>query len=171
MLMKSDVPKWYLIQCKAREDHRALEHLERQEFRCYQPVRSVERIRQGQRHVVSEPLFPGYLFIHLDRLNDNWHPIRSTRGVLRWVAFNGEPTPVPDQIVDGIRERVERSRTAVKPHFNPNDRVMLMEGPFAHLEAIFVATRGEDRVLLLLNILQQEQRLEFPLQSVKKITQ
>lgn len=34
-----------------------------------------------------ESLFPGYLFIQLDQLNDNWHPIRSTRGVNQLVTF------------------------------------------------------------------------------------
>lgn len=73
-------PRWYLIQCKARQDERALEHLERQGFECYRPLYEKEHIRRGRRELASVALFPSYLFIRLDRVHDNWLPIRSTRG-------------------------------------------------------------------------------------------
>ena len=31
-------PRWYVIQCRARQEERALEHLERQGFECYRPL-------------------------------------------------------------------------------------------------------------------------------------
>ena len=62
---------WYLIQCKPRQDERALEHLERQGFECYRPVRPVERWRGGRKCTVEASLFPRYLFIRLDSVNDN----------------------------------------------------------------------------------------------------
>src|SRR5262245_32722862 len=99
-------PRWYLIHCKPRQDERALENLERQNFHCYRPVRRVERSRDGRKYAAAEPLFPRYLFIRLDRLNDNWYLIRSTRGVNRIVRFNEYPVPVSDEIIDGIRARL-----------------------------------------------------------------
>jgi transcriptional antiterminator RfaH len=47
-------------------------------------------------------------------------------------------------------------------------RVVITDGCFSQLEAIFIATDGEHRVTLLLNILHQEQRLSFPISSVRK---
>lgn len=80
-------PRWYLIQCKPRQDSRAEENLTRQDFKCYRPTHRVERVQRGRRTTSMESLFPGYLFIQLDQLNDNWHPIRSTRGVNQLVTF------------------------------------------------------------------------------------
>jgi hypothetical protein len=79
--------RWYLIQCKARQDERALENLQRQGFECYRPVYESERMHRGRKHLTSAALFPGYLFIRLDRINDNWLPIRSTRGVIQVVLY------------------------------------------------------------------------------------
>ena len=163
----SDSARWYLIQCRPREDERALQNLERQEYQCYAPSHRVERWRQGRRWCVNEPLFPGYLFVHLDRVHDNWQPIRSTRGVHRVVSFNGEPPAVPDQIIEGIRMRLNAA--PVTQRFRPGERVRIAEGAFAEIEAIFVASKGEERVILLLDILSQEQRLSFPASSVVKI--
>src|SRR5580704_7010275 len=84
-------PRWYLVQCRARQDERALENLQRQGFECYHPVYESERIQRGRKHLTSVALFPGYLFVRLDPVNDNWLPIRSTRGVIQVVRFNEFP--------------------------------------------------------------------------------
>jgi transcriptional antiterminator RfaH len=159
---------WYLIHCKPREERRALENLERQHFECFFPVRLRERLREGKLYRTTDPLFPGYLFIHLDRLHDNWYPIRSTRGVNQIVRFSGYPTPIRDELIEGIRNRLAESPVR-EPYLKPGDHVRITEGAFSQLEAIFLANDGEERVVLLLNILQSEQRVSFPLSSVRKV--
>jgi transcriptional antiterminator RfaH len=159
--------RWYAVQCKPREEARALENLERQGFNCYSPTLNVEKLRHGRKVKVSESLFPGYLFIHLDEVNDNWYPIRSTRGVLQLVRFSSYPTPVPDKIIDLIRQRLAAGRPSV-PYLRPGERVRITNGAFAQFEAFFVANDGEARVLLLMNILQSEQTLSFPVGSIQK---
>jgi len=159
--------RWYLVHCKPREDERARENLQRQGFECYRPARLVERCRNGQKCMVAESLFPNYLFIHLDRVNDNWYPIRSTRGVIQIVRFNGLPLPVANAIIEGIRSRL--AAVSVEPYLRPGERVRITQGAFSQLEAIFVANDGQDRVILLLNILQRSQELSFPLQNVRKL--
>jgi transcriptional antiterminator RfaH len=159
--------RWYLIHCKPREDERALENLERQGFECYRPAQLVERRRNGRRCAVPEPLFPNYLFIRLDRVNDNWYPIRSTRGVIHIVRFNEFPLPVADAIIEGIRSRL--AAVSVEPYLKSGDRVRIAEGPFSQLEAIFVANDGQNRVVLLLNILNRNQELSFPGEAVRKL--
>ena len=159
--------RWYLVHCKPRQDGRALEHLERQGYTCYRPVRTRERVWAGRRYVNSEAVFPNYLFIHLDRVNDNWAPIRSTIGVHQLVQFNNTPVPVPDEIVEGIRGRL--AGVTEEPYLSPGEHVVITAGPFSQLDAIFVANDGDERVVLLLNILQRDQRLSFPVGSVRKV--
>lgn len=162
-------PRWYLIHCKPRQDERALENLQRQDFQCYRPVRCVERCRDGRTYSAAEALFPGYLFVHLDRLTNNWYAIRSTRGVHQIVRFNEYPLPVRDELIDGIRVRLA-DPLAREPYLRPGERVRITEGAFSQMEAIFLAGDGTQRVVLLLNILQTEQKLVFPLKSVCKVS-
>jgi hypothetical protein len=75
--------RWYLIQCRARQDKRALDNLQRQGFECYRPVYETERIRRGRKHLTSAALFPGFLFIRLDALGSIFRPCRNT--------FHGRP--------------------------------------------------------------------------------
>jgi transcriptional antiterminator RfaH len=158
--------QWYVIQCKPREERRALENLERQGFSCFLPMLSVEKLRHGSVRAVPEPLFPGYLFISLDELTGNWHPIKSTRGVIQLVRVREYPIPMPDAVIDGIRTRLTTNTPRI-PYLKPGERVRITEGPFSDLEAIFIASDGQERVVLLLNILNQEQRLSFAAKVVR----
>src|SRR4051794_22014156 len=94
--------RWYVVHSKLRQERRALEHLGRQGYSCYLPMLRVERRRLSHKLDSTEPLFPRYLFIRLDDVVTNWHPIRSTRGVDQLVCCNGRPLPLKDEIVEQI---------------------------------------------------------------------
>jgi transcriptional antiterminator RfaH len=160
--------RWYVVQCKTREDHRALEHLERQGFCCYRPTLRIEKVQRGRKVEVRESLFPGYLFVQLDQVNHNWSPIRSTRGVIQVVRFNEHPLPVEDEVIELIRERLASGGPRV-PYLKSGERVLVTDGCFADVEAIFVANDGERRVMLLMSILHREQTVSFPVDSVRKV--
>ena len=156
---------WYLIQCKPRQDERAEQNLRNQSFNCYRPLRRAQQVKRGRQVEVSESLFPGYLFVRLDRLQDNWYSIRSTRGVARLVTFGNEPAPVPADLIN--RLHAHECEAPVACQFACGDAVRITEGPFRELEAIFLRNDGEERAILLLTLLHREQRLKMPLRSIK----
>ena len=167
MAGKHAPPRWYLIQCKPKQDARAEEHLTRQAFQCYRPTRCSARLRGRQQQEVVESLFPGYLFIYLDKVNDNWHPIRSTRGVSQLVCFGGQPAAITDELIEQLKQR-QASPQLPEPDLRAGDRVRIKSGNLNELEAIFLAKDGTERVLILLQLLQREHTLSVPLDSIDK---
>lgn len=158
MIPADSKPRWYLIQTKPRQELRAEENLRRQHFESYRPIKPC----MSERDKPNEPLFPGYVFIRLDQQRDNWYPIRSTRGVARVVAFGNEPTPVRDEIIEALRQRLAMPDELHEPRFEPGERVQLCGGGFNELEAIFVSPDGDKRSVILLNLLQREQKIRVP---------
>ncbi len=156
---------WYLIQCKPRECFRAMEHLQNQAFEAFLPTLSREVLRRGKRETVLEPLFPHYLFVRLSDVADNWAPLRSTRGVARVVRFGDTPLSVPDNIVSALQEPVPTQPQAL---FEAGDKVQITEGALSGLEAIFAATDGDERVVLLIKLLHQQQTVRVPLSQVRR---
>ncbi len=152
--------RWYLIQTKPRQEARAEEHLLRQHFECYRPIKGPSRVPNNPR--TGEALFPGYLFIRLDCTHDNWYPIRSTRGVSRVVTFGGQPTPVRDELIEQLRQRLAQAQDKPTVPFTPGERVQVSGGSFSEIEAIFVSSDGEERSVILLNLLQREQKVRVP---------
>lgn len=159
---------WYVVQCKPKQCTRAKEHLDNQAYISFLPLITTEQIRHGKRQKLSEPLFPGYLFIQLNELTDNWAPIRSTRGVARVVSFNNRPQPVPDSIIEALQQRVNQQ--SCQATLQAGDPIRITQGPFANIEAIFSAYDGDERVVILLKLLQQQQKLVLPANSIKKET-
>ena len=162
----SDAARWYLLQSRPNQVERAEENLVRQGYTTFLPRYSVHRVRRGRRTQVETALFPNYLFIRLSRWSDNWYPLRSTRGVSRLVTFGADPLPVPDSLIEAIRERIEQGQ--VEPAFKPGERVELIDGPFCGLEAIFAAQHDEERVVLLIEMLHRQLRVTTPIGSIRK---
>lgn len=164
------IPRWYVIQCKGGESFRAADHLGYQGYEVFHPVLEVQKKRRGKLEWVTEPLFPYYLFIRLDRLASNWRPIRSTRGVLKIVTFGfGTPVPVGDALVETLRAHGnERQDSTVNLYFRAGEMVEIIEGPFKDLQGVFTSHKGEERAIVLLNMLHQQQRLEIPVEHLRR---
>jgi transcriptional antiterminator RfaH len=163
MSQANNPARWYLIQTKPRQEARAAEHLQRQLFECYRPLKAAEK-KRGSRAAAEEELFPGYLFIRMDQTHDNWYPIRSTRGVARIVTFGGMPVPVQDALIDQIRQRL--LSPATKEPFQEGETVRITAEGFNDVEAIFLACDGDERAVILLNLLQREQKVTLPVTSL-----
>ena len=147
---------WYLVQSKPRNEARALENLVRQGYETYLPLMEVERLQRGKLLKKMEPLFPRYLFLHLEEGNDNWGPIRSTLGVAGLVRFGQAYAVVSDEVMDAVRERTQDIKKSL---FESGDSVRVVSGPLLGLEGVFEIADGEQRSFVLLEFMQKQQRV------------
>ena len=162
---------WYLIHTKPRLEQCALENLQNQGYECFLPIIRVEKLRRGKLVEVDEPLFPRYFFIKLDtgKHAQSWHPIRSTKGVSRLVSFGQEPAKVSDDLVALIHEQCSTNAVQQR-HFTPGETVQITDGAFVGLEAIYQMSDGEQRVMVLLNIMSKPVQLSLEPTEVRKIS-
>ena len=166
---ESTVKSWYLVYTKPRQETLAQANLERQGYGVYLPKVRLMRRRRGHQEAVVEPLFPRYLFIHLDTQNDNWGPIRSTFGVASLVRFGAELAQVPDALVAHLKaqEGQEGLHEWAEPKMKVCDRVQVAEGPLKGLEGILLANSGKERVMILLDMLGKEIRTHLEAGQIK----
>lgn len=146
---------WYLVYCKRGQTLRAIEHLERQGVNSFSPRYETEKIIRGRRKKTMEALFPNYLFVKFDYEIIHFSTINSTRGIHFFVRFGASPVIVPDEVI----------ATLVVPNLikviNDNvpqkgDAVMITDGIFAGIQAIYNEPDGDARSVLLLSILNKE---------------
>ena len=151
---------WYLIKTKSRQEHVAIKNLENQEYITYCPTVTIKN-----KHIV---LFPGYLFIHLDKERENWSPIRSTKGVVNFVRFGLNFAQVPDAIIKFLKanQLINKEKLKNLNKFKSGDKVLIKDGVFKNCVAIFKSSKSEERVILLMNILGQQQSITIKQESV-----
>lgn len=156
---------WHLCQTKPKQEFRALEHLENQGFTCFLPTLNTERIVRGKVGTCVEPLFSRYLFVRLSESSGNWSPIRSTRGVSKLVAFGGRFATLPDACVEALQGM---QQAGVQRLFEPGERVAITRGPFAGLEGIYQLADGEARALVLIELMNQPQKIRLAVETLRK---
>jgi transcriptional antiterminator RfaH len=161
--------RWYVIQTQALAENKALFHLTRQGFEAYLP-RYLKRRRHARKtDWVPAPLFPRYMFLHMDTERSRWLSIRSTIGVSQLVCNGNRPAPVPDEIIESIRDReseaglIDIRREAL---FNKGDAVQVMDGPFNERVGLFDCESDDDRVVILLDLLGREVKVKVPIEAV-----
>ncbi|MEH6518284.1 MAG: transcription/translation regulatory transformer protein RfaH [Halioglobus sp.] len=147
---------WYAVQTKPRQELIAEQNLQRQGFTTYLPrIRLRKRKRDSWVDAV-EPLFPRYLFIHVDPDQNSLAPVRSTLGVATLVRFGQLLRPLPDAVIHYLKQledpETKQRQAEVWPH-QPGDTLEVLEGPFANLTGIYQMPLGEDRALLLIELL------------------
>jgi transcriptional antiterminator RfaH len=160
--------RWHLIYTKVRQEETAFINLTNQNYESYLPFISKEKISQGKKVLMKEPMFTRYLFV---RLNDdgfqNWSPIRSTKGVSHLVNFGSHLATLDDEIINMLMQKIDKNLT-VKA-FSNNDSVEIIDGPFKGLKAAFKAYSGEERAILLLDFMAKHIHAKFDLRQFKKI--
>lgn len=159
---------WYLIFTKPHQEIVALDNLTHQNYQCYLPLINTEKILRGKKILNKEPMFPRYLFVRLSHDGQqNWSPIRSTKGVSHLVNFGGLTVSMDDETMGNLQQKIDKA--LVVKVFSIGDKVEILKGPFKGMEAIFNTYKGEERAMLLLNFMAKNLTAKFDLRDFKKV--
>ena len=161
---------WYLILTKPRQEFLALKNLEYQGYECYLPTRPTQHLRNGIIKIENGPLFPRYLFIQLGTHSSDksWGPIRSTIGVSGLVKFGVEPAKVDERLIEQLRLHESLMQGNPKNLYSSGDQVVVLDGPFAGIDAVFEMSDGDSRVIVLIELLGKKVSLKVSPVSLRK---
>lgn len=161
--------QWYIFQSKTRKEDLLCEQLRIREIEIFFPCLHVRPVNPRARKV--KPYFPGYVFARVDLEDAGRSIVDWVPGAIGIVSFGGDPAPVPDHLVETLRQHIDTVNAAgskTSETYQPGDMVSIQSGPFSGYEAIFdVHLPGRDRVEVLLSLLQGSQiRLELPAEFI-----
>jgi len=148
---------WFAVYTKPRMERKALEHLCRQNFECFLPLAENPYQRRSRPKAQRiEPLFPRYLFLKAIPEQHNLAPVRSTQGVVSMVRSGTHLVVVPPDVIQALHARINQETGLIRLYpvtVQPGDRVRVFDGPFAGVEGLFQAANGEQRALLLIELM------------------
>jgi transcriptional antiterminator RfaH len=161
--MTCDDKSWYLLYCKTKEESRAFDNLKNQGVESFFPTMQVEKIIRKKRVHVDIALFPNYLFVAIDEQHANFNSIRSTRGVIDFVKFGNTYTKVPSSLVAQLqlKQSIRDNSGVDEPLFDKGETVVIQQGAFKGIEAIYDCTDGLERSMLLINLLNNATKLSI----------
>jgi transcriptional antiterminator RfaH len=151
-----DGTAWYCLRSRRKQEHVASVHIRvLGNIPVFCPtIRFRGVTRSGSPVSVTEALFPGYFFARFS-LREKLPQVRSAHGVSGIVRFGDWYPVIEDSIIEELRAETEGSTLReLTPTLVPGDRVRLVVGPLAGLEAVIThVLPGNERVRLLLEFL------------------
>ncbi len=159
--------QWYVVRSKPKKEATAASFIARSNVEVYVPWIKVPVA--GGKPPVRQPFFPGYFFSRLDPTSSEVTLVRYSPGVQYLLGYGDHPWPVPDDLVQTIKERLEREggrgRAVV---YRAGERVVITRGPLEGVEAIFDRHLSPDgRVRVLIQIVQRLCRAELHVSQLR----
>ncbi|MEE9455429.1 MAG: transcription termination/antitermination NusG family protein [Paracoccaceae bacterium] len=151
---------WFLAQFKPNSHKIAERNLRRQNFQTFLPMHGETKRKSGQFTTTLRPLFTGYLFVGFDISKGGWRTINSTHGITKLVSFGSEPQPVPLDLISRLMLRCDESgRFLPARTLKTGDAVRISGGPFAEFAATVEEIAPDQRVWVLLDLMERTTRV------------
>jgi len=148
-----NVPRWYVIYTKPKEEDRVHMNLTAWGVETFSPKIKKKRVNQftGKPVYLSQPLFPRYIFARFDA-DKLLHKIFYTRGVQSVVSCNQIPLAVEDDIIALIQSQVGADGfVRLDDELKRGDAVRINDGSMQGISGIFHRTmKDNSRVMILL---------------------
>lgn len=162
---------WLAVHVRSRHEFKVQDRLRQSHIEAFLPV--VDRLNRwkDRKKMVTFPVFPGYLFVHILKNAENMLAVLKTNGVVRFLGMiPGEPESVPeDQIIYLQRLVASKEEIDPYPYLKEGQRVRIKKGPLAGIEGLLVERAGKYALVLSVDILQQGVSLKIDASEVETI--
>jgi len=128
---------WYALQIRHRYEKRVAVQLRNKNVEVFLPLRAEVHAWSDRRQPVEIPLFPGYVFVRIDRSSGARLTVLNTGGVMSFVNFGSRAVQVPAKQVEDLQRLLsERVPCSLYPFLRVGQRVRLRGGCLNGLEGI-----------------------------------
>lgn len=175
----TDGRHWYVIHCYAGYENKVRHSIEQRTetmgmqdkiFEVIVPTEEEIEIKEGKRRKIQKRVFPGYILVQLILTEDSWYVVRNTPGVTGFVGMGNDPTPLREEEVARILNRMEESTPKVKFDFRIGEKVRIRSGPFADFIATVSEIDGEKaKVRVLVSFFGRETPVELDFTHVERV--
>jgi transcriptional antiterminator NusG len=178
--------QWFVIQTLSGQEQKVKESIEKrikaEEMGEYihevmVPMEKVVDVRGGKKTVTTRKLWPGYVFVDMNLLDENgkiierpWYFIKETQGVIGFVG--GEPpVPTPKEEVESIKAQISASEETERPKvaFAVGETVKINNGPFLNFSGVIEEIEPErGKLKVTVNIFGRNTPVELEYWQVEK---
>jgi transcriptional antiterminator RfaH len=142
---------WFVVAVWGNSEKTAAKDIEDMGFGIFYPTETRQKLRRGRKVMSTDPVFPGYLFVHFDRERDEWGAINDVDGVVGILKNGVFPSRIPDLVIDRLMNMVAAGAFETASKLNGGDTVEITEGHFAGLLAKVKSASPRKRVKVLLD--------------------
>ena len=139
-------------------------------FQVLVPKEKRIQVKGGKRRVVEERIYPGYVLVEMVVTNDSWYVVRNTPRVTGFVGAGTTPTPIAQEEVDQLMQRMGVEEPEYTVDVQEGEAVQIVDGPFKDFDGkISEVDEARGKVKVLVNVFGRDTPVEIDFLQVKKI--
>lgn len=133
---------WYAAYTKPRWEKKIAKKLEERGVETYCPLNMVTRQWSDRKKVVMDPVFKGYIFIHIEDAI-KWE-VKKVDGVLNYVYWNGKPAIIRDDEIETIKKFLNQFEDVQVEELkvDVNKKVRIKQGVLMNYQGIVIEVSG-----------------------------
>lgn len=162
---------WFCLKTQPRRERQALRTLATlPDVEPLMPLARYPRQTAKGKRMISEAIFPGYLFCKFAPVHSA-RAVQYSQGVAYIIKRGDELVSISESIIQEIRTIAPRGILDLEPRpLSPGDKVRLIQGIFTGSSAEIVSLApSAERVRVLLEILGREQEISLPLETIERM--
>ena len=158
--------QWFALWTRSRHEQVVREQLEQKGVEAFLPTVTRWSRWKDRKKKIDWPLFPGYCFARFrsrERL-----PVLKCMGVVNIISFEGEPAPIPEHEINGIRQLVESDLAYDPcPLIREGMMVEVMHGPLKGVIGRLLRKNEKARLVLSVDLIGQAVGVEVDAADVR----
>src|SRR5262245_6447634 len=168
--VRSNMNEWYAIKTKAWQEELAEANLRMIGLDTFNPRLKQKACLFGSRVAVVRPLFPSYIFAKFDVALSQRH-VRYTIGVQHIIGFGEGPTPVGEDIIALIKQRIGPDGCVkLEKQLRQGEAIEIVNGPLAGLVGMMEEEiSSSERVVVLLSAISYQARALIDIEDVQRV--
>ena len=158
---KWNTQHWYALYTRSRHEKFVEQELNRKGIESFLPLRRVMHHWSDRRKLIEEPLFKGYLFVHIPL--SHRFAVLNTVGAVNFVGVSSAgPLEVPERELIFVKRFIEEEiEVDPFPYLKEGARVYIRSGPFKGVEGFIVRKDKHCRLVITLHLLMQSISIEI----------
>jgi len=176
---KTQERNWYVVhtysgyeEAVARNLKQRIESLGMEDkiFAVLVPKEKKIKIKGGKRVEEEDKIYPGYILVDMIVTDDSWYVVRNTPRVTGFVGSGTYPVPIDKKELDDLFARMTKDTTKHTIDLEPEDHVMIVDGPFNELEGkVSEIDENTGKIRVLVSMFGRETPVELDYLQVRKI--
>ena len=148
--------KWFAVQTRARHEKKVDTQLHEHRIKSFLPLSNELHQWSDRRKLVRQPLFAGYLFVHIPDSPEAKKSVLTTMGVCWFVGNGGVGSPIPDKQIQDIETILNSPLAAAPfPFVHVGQKVRIRGGCLDGVEGILVAKDNDRRVVVSVDLVRR----------------
>jgi transcriptional antiterminator NusG len=144
--------EWFALYVRSKHEFVVQKELLEKRIDTFLPTVQKYSQWKDRKKFINFPLFPSYLFVHINPQPEKFINLLRTRGVVKLVSSGqGSPTPVPAQEISSLQILLEnKSDFDIYPYFKNGVRIWVRKGPLKGIEGVLKLK--ENQYMCIINI-------------------